>query len=178
MRDLTGHGSVWAVARRQHGVITHAQLVALGYSAKAIKHRIARRRLHPLHRGVYAVGRAELTQKGKWMAALLACGDGAALSYDSAAALWRLTKPTEPIHVSVLSRSRSREGIVVHRRTELSATRHPSHDPRADPHRPRANLGPLKARAGHRRGRPQPHHHPESAPDSSNESRQIGSRAE
>lgn len=49
----------------------------------------------------------------------------AALSHDSAAALWQMTKaPTNPIHVSVLSESRSRKGIEVHRRTALKTTTH------------------------------------------------------
>ena len=56
------------------------------------------------------------------MAAVLACGDTAALSHDSAAALYRLADATGPIHVSVIGESRSRKGIVVHRRPELHAT--------------------------------------------------------
>ena len=35
--------------------------------------------LHPLHRGVYAVGHTALTATGRWFAAVLACGDGAVL---------------------------------------------------------------------------------------------------
>jgi very-short-patch-repair endonuclease len=104
----------------QHGVVTRIQLLALGFSDEAIKHRLARGRLRPIYRGVYAVGQLELTQKGKWMAAILACGD-AALSHDSAAAFWGLMRPTEPIHVSALGRSRSRKGIALHRRSALNA---------------------------------------------------------
>ncbi len=43
-----------------------------------------------LHRGVYAVGYEPLTQRGRWMAAVLAAGRGAVLSHRSAAALWRI----------------------------------------------------------------------------------------
>jgi hypothetical protein len=100
-------------------------LTALGYSADAIKHRIKRGRLHRIHRGVYAVGRKQLAKEGRWMAAVLACGDGAALSHDSAAAHWRIGKaPTYPIHVSVLGDSRSRDGIEVHRPRAVRATTH------------------------------------------------------
>jgi very-short-patch-repair endonuclease len=117
--------SPWTLARRQHGVISHAQLIALGYGADAIKHRVGRGRLHRIHRGVYAVGRRELTQEGRWMAAVLACGETAALSHDSAAALWGIAKPaTTPIHVSVLGAGRSRNGIAAHRRTALATTTH------------------------------------------------------
>ena len=49
--------------------------------------------------------------------------ESTALSHDSAAALWGLTKADpRPIHVSVLSQSRSRPGIEVHRRTAVNAT--------------------------------------------------------
>jgi len=39
-------------------------------------------------RGVYAVGWPQLTRERRWMAAILACGEGAVLSHRSAAALW------------------------------------------------------------------------------------------
>jgi very-short-patch-repair endonuclease len=114
---------VWDLVRRQHGVIAHAQLVALGYTAKAIKHRIAAGRLHPVYRGAYAVGRRELSREGEWMAAVLACGPNAALSHGSGATLLGIAnEPTTPIHVSSLGEGRSRDGITVHRRTGLDTT--------------------------------------------------------
>jgi very-short-patch-repair endonuclease len=54
----------------------------------AIDHRLETGRLHLISRGVYAVGRRELTPHGRWMAAVLVCGDLAALSHRSAARLW------------------------------------------------------------------------------------------
>jgi very-short-patch-repair endonuclease len=74
--------------REQHGVVTRADLLALGFGPRSIEHRIASGRLHPIARGVYAVGRPELSQRGRWMAAVLVCGDQAALSHRSAAELW------------------------------------------------------------------------------------------
>lgn len=65
-----------------------AQLVDLGLSKKAIRHRVLRGRLHPVLRGVYAVGRPEIDRRGRWMAAVLACGPTAVLSHLSAAELW------------------------------------------------------------------------------------------
>lgn len=126
MAHITRHGSPWGLARSQHEVITHGQLEGFGYSDDAIKHRIRRGRLHRVYRGVYAVGHPNLTQEGKWMAAVLACGECAALSHDSAAELWRLIRrmPTVPVHVSVLDGSRSRDGIRVHRPQALNATTH------------------------------------------------------
>jgi very-short-patch-repair endonuclease len=112
---------LWALARRQHGVVTRAQLLELGYSSDAITHRIAKGRLHRLWSGAYAVGRPEVTQDGRWMAAVLSCGPGAALSHESAAALWGIRRADRGlIDVSVpLGAFRRRGGIRVHRRAHL-----------------------------------------------------------
>jgi very-short-patch-repair endonuclease len=125
MAPISPGESPWALADAQYGVVTHEQLHDLGYGDEAIKHRIRRGRLHRIYRGVYVVGRKELSQEGKWMAAVLACGDDAALSHDSAAGLWRMTRePAAPIHVSVLGDRRSRGDIEVHPRPELHMTTH------------------------------------------------------
>ncbi len=117
--------SIWGLVRNQHGVIARRQLLALGYSRAAIRHRVASGRLHPVWRGVYAVGRPELTCEGRWMSAVMACGPKAALSHDSAAALWGIApRGSEETHVSVpVHVSRVREGIVIHRRAALEVTR-------------------------------------------------------
>src|SRR3954453_3620450 len=109
----------WDLAAVQHGVIAFFQLVALGYTLEAVRHRVATGRLHPIHRGVYAVGRRELTRKGEWMAAVLACGDAAALSHQSAGALWGLCgQPDRQVPFSVSRSSDPRHsGIQVHRRS-------------------------------------------------------------
>jgi very-short-patch-repair endonuclease len=74
-------------------------------------------------RGVYAVGRPELTPLGRWMAAVLACGPGAVLSHESAAQLWGIRSGhSSPIEVSVPVASEHRcPGVRVHRRTGLSS---------------------------------------------------------
>ena len=77
-----------AIAGRQHGVISLAQLNGFGLSRKAVSRRVRAGRLHRLHQGVYAVGHKRLTQRGRWMAAVLAGGDAAHLSHRSAGALW------------------------------------------------------------------------------------------
>jgi hypothetical protein len=57
------------------------------------------------------------------MAAVLACGQGALLSHQSAAELWEIRAPEQrPIEVTVPARDRRRiRGLVVHRRTVLSS---------------------------------------------------------
>jgi hypothetical protein len=102
------------LARRQHGVVGRTQLLRLGFGEDAIDWRLRRRRLHRVHRGVYAVGHLALTRNGRFMAAVLACGDGAALSHFSAAVLWAILDDRgQRIHVTAPRRRKVR-GIVVH----------------------------------------------------------------
>jgi predicted transcriptional regulator of viral defense system len=117
--------TAWTLARRQHGVISRKQMLGLGFTDDGIAHRVERGRLRRIYPGIYAVGQLELTQLGKWMAAVLACGPTAALSDDSATALWKLAKASSTqIHVTVLGEGRSRDDIVVHRRSALRTTTH------------------------------------------------------
>jgi very-short-patch-repair endonuclease len=114
--------NVWRLVRRQHGVVTRRQLLDLGLTREAVDHRIRCGRLYRLHAGVYAVGRPEVTRHGRWMAAVLACGEGAALSHASAAALWGIRSKEARIEVSVPAhRAPQPRGIRVHRRASLTA---------------------------------------------------------
>jgi len=100
-------------AARQHGVVSRAQLLALGLSRAGIERRVAAGWLHRVHRGIYAVGHAGLTPRGRWMAAVLAGGDGAVLSHRSAGALWEISFDAhEPEITASLHR---RPGLVVHK---------------------------------------------------------------
>lgn len=111
------HSIAWRLVKNQHGAIARRQLLELGMSASAVKVRIANGRLHPVFRGVYAVGRPELSREGRWMASVLACGPNAVLSHVSAGALWGIVTAHGPVHVSVPPNERhERRGIVVHRR--------------------------------------------------------------
>lgn len=113
---------LWHLVRRQHGVVSRAQLLELGFRPEAIEHRIARGRLHRLWRGVYAVGRPETSQEGQWMAAVLSCGPEALLSHRSAAVLWGLARRAVGIDVVIPEGTyRRRAGIRVHRRSGLDA---------------------------------------------------------
>jgi very-short-patch-repair endonuclease len=119
MDPLSDHSTnPWRIARAQHAVIGHAQLRALEFSPWAIEHRLRNGRLHRTRwRGVYAVGRPELSRHGDWMAAILAV-DAAGLSDRSAGALCGMLPDDRaaPIHVIVAEASRRRQpGIVAHR---------------------------------------------------------------
>jgi very-short-patch-repair endonuclease len=83
-----------ALAEHQHGVVTRAQLIASGVRPTAVAARVRAGRLCVVHRGVYVVGPVRMP-RAKQMAAVLGCGQGAALSHVSAAVLWRhLAEPS------------------------------------------------------------------------------------
>jgi very-short-patch-repair endonuclease len=114
------HRAVWSLVRRQHWVVTRAQLITLGFSVYEIQHRIHVGRLHPVHRGVYAVGRPELTHRARWMAAVLAVGASFLSHLDAAGLLGVIAHPPgRIIELSVVGCSpRERRGLLVHRRSD------------------------------------------------------------
>jgi very-short-patch-repair endonuclease len=121
LREHSTAKGVWGLVSEQHGVVSREQLVACGLTRRGIEHRIARGRLRPVAKGVYVVGRPDLTQHGRWMAAVLACGHRAVLSHGSAAALlgFGLERPG-CVEVSVRSSATRRHPeLLVHRRLHL-----------------------------------------------------------
>lgn len=103
---------------RQHGVVARRQLLALGLSAQSIQHRVEKGRLHRVARGVYVVGRPELSPQGRWMVAVLSGGEGTALSHRSAGALWGIVAEASGwIDVSIRAGSCRRRGLMVHLRS-------------------------------------------------------------
>jgi hypothetical protein len=109
------------LAARQHGNITREQLLAIGLGPQAIKYRVAHGELHPVFKGVYAVGRPAKLPLERAAAAVLACGPRAVLSHGSALALWGLAKHwTFPLHVTIRAGDRRPKGLVVHRRPTLA----------------------------------------------------------
>jgi hypothetical protein len=125
----TPDARVAAIAGRQHGVVTVEQLRGAGIDKYGVRDRVRAGRLHRLYRGVYAVGYRSLSWRGRWLAAVLAAGDGAVLSHVSAAELWRCLRPAGgPAHVTVSAavHRTSRPGLIVHRSRTLA----PSHTTR------------------------------------------------
>ena len=102
------------LAARQHGVVARAQLLAAGVARRAIDGRIARGLLHPLHRGVFAVGHRRVSRDGWWMAAVLAGGERAVLSHRSAAAVWRMRDTARRPEVTVARHRGNRPGVQYH----------------------------------------------------------------
>lgn len=108
----------WALAemaRRQHGIVARSQVEGLGVAGNTVDRWLRIGRLHRLHPGVYAVGHTAITRRGRWMAAVLASGDGAVLSHRSAAGLWGIWgSGTGEVHVTVPRKSRSQWSIRRH----------------------------------------------------------------
>src|SRR6185436_19406713 len=106
------------LAAEQWGIVDNADLRACGLSRDAVMRRRRAGHLFVVYPGVYAVGHDGLTPRGRFLAAVKACGPGAILSYLSAAFLWALLHwdIDAPIHVTVPgTHTRNIPGIVVHR---------------------------------------------------------------
>jgi very-short-patch-repair endonuclease len=98
-------------------VVSCRELEAAGIPRGSIRKRLATGRLYLIHPGVYAVGHPDITLRGLWRAAVLACGPGAVLSHRDAAHLWGIREShRRPIDVTAPGRSRHvSERITVHR---------------------------------------------------------------
>jgi very-short-patch-repair endonuclease len=103
-------------------VVTLAQLRSAGLTSDGVKRRVHIGTLHRIHRGVYAVGHSNLSNEGRWLAAVLAVGGDSALGFRSAAEHQRLLSPrsgdVDVITVGSGGRSR-RNGICIHRSSAL-----------------------------------------------------------
>ncbi len=104
-------GRMARTAQGQHGVVTRAQMLGMGFGSNAIAGRVRRGLLRPAYSGVYTLGGAPLTADGRRMAAVLACGPEAVLSHRSAARLWDVF-PYDPGRIEL---SRPAVGRTKHR---------------------------------------------------------------
>jgi hypothetical protein len=84
------------IADAQHGVVTRAQLLAARVSASGIQRRLRKGTLLPEYPGVYRVGHRAPDVEAGYMAAVLACGEGALLSGRAAGHLFGLLKRGVP----------------------------------------------------------------------------------
>jgi hypothetical protein len=109
-----------ALAARQHGLLTVAQILATGLGHSAISKRVARGTLHRVGPGVYALGHDALSREGRWLAGVMAAGDGALLSHLSAGQLCEVSRFAAPlIEVVSTQRRRPRPGFRFHRARSL-----------------------------------------------------------
>ena len=130
-----------ALARRQDGAMTRAQLRTLGFGPQEIKTRLAHERLERVYRSVYALG--PLSDRGRIRAATLATAPYSAASFSTATALMNLT-PILPavLHVSLTRGDRrSRPNLIVHHGLEPADVTHVNGIPVTTPLRTLEDLG-------------------------------------
>jgi very-short-patch-repair endonuclease len=78
------------LASAQYGVVSRAQMSSIGFTQKAIEHRLKKSAIEVVRPAVYRLVGAPITWEQKLMAMCLWAGQGSAASHRSAAALWRL----------------------------------------------------------------------------------------
>jgi predicted transcriptional regulator of viral defense system len=117
---MRSHSRLADLAEEQYGVVSYRQLRELGFSKGHVYRAHEADRLRRIHRGVYAVGHAELSAHGRCRAALLAFNDSAVLSHRSAGWLWGLFPACrEEVDVTFAGKGR-RKGIRIHRVMAIS----------------------------------------------------------
>lgn len=109
--------NVVRIAARQHGVVTTAQLLNAGFTHSAVLRWREKGLLHPCHRGVYRLGHRARSADATYMAAVLACGSGAALSGLPAAFRFGLLRGGPPPPEVTSSVQRRFPGVISRRRT-------------------------------------------------------------
>ena len=108
------------LAARQDGIVTWAQLAALGVGRGVIARRVERGMLRALHVGVYLWGAPAPCFRGRVRAAVAAGGVGVVASHEAAAALWGFrTEPAGLIDVSAVGRTVRARGVRGHQVTAL-----------------------------------------------------------
>lgn len=104
-----------AIASRQRGRVSSAQIQRLGFGRNVIADWRKQGYIHRVLPRVYAVGHRAPSYEADLAAALLYAGPGAALSHATAAHwLGLLDDRPRQIHVSTPRRCRSQRGVVVH----------------------------------------------------------------
>jgi hypothetical protein len=108
------NGEIRALAARQRDLVTRDQLSSLGLGPAAVARRVADGSLRRVFRAVYTVAQAPLSREAMWLAAVLACGEGAAISH-FAAGLHLGVSRFRTARIDVLApRKRTLDGVRVH----------------------------------------------------------------
>jgi very-short-patch-repair endonuclease len=110
------------IASRGHGVVTRSRLFAAGVSAEEIRHRLQTGALLREYRGVYRVGHRAPSVEARYMAAVLACGAGAALSGRAAGHLWGVLKGRPPRPEVTAPTERKVPGVKTRRSQNVKTT--------------------------------------------------------
>lgn len=117
------------IAHFQRGVISRAQALKCGMSSDAVDRLLGAGRWLSLRRGVYSVYTGEPSRDAALWAVVLLAGQGAALSHQTAAELFKITdQPSSLIHVTIphSRRMSPAAGVVIHRSSRVAQAVHPT----------------------------------------------------
>lgn len=105
------------LASESENVLDLGELRSCGFTCNSVAARVRRGWITRIHQGVYAIGQSELSQIGRFIAAVKACGSDAALSHSSCAVFWQMAEwEDRPIDVTVASaHARCHQGVRAHR---------------------------------------------------------------
>lgn len=110
------------LASRTHGVVTRRELLDAGVTSDEIQQRLDNGSLLAQYRGVYRVGHKSPSLEARYLAAVRACGPGAALSGKAAARLYELVRGSPPRpEVTTLSQRRV-PGVITRRSSTIETT--------------------------------------------------------
>jgi very-short-patch-repair endonuclease len=108
-------------ASAAHGVVTRAELLRVGVSADEIRWRLRTGALLREHRGIYRVGHRAPSTDARYLAAVLAGGEGALLRGRAAAYLWQVVRGRAPAPELITRTERRIEGVTTRRCRLLDA---------------------------------------------------------
>ena len=114
MLDLPIGHRLARLSADRHGIVDVAQLERADVNHHAVARLVRDGFLYPEHTGVFSVGHPARSDHARWLAAVIACGEGTVLSHRSAAALWRIGASGDPTEV-IAPHARRRAGILAHR---------------------------------------------------------------
>jgi len=110
------------IASGAHGVVTHAELLAVGFSGSGIQRKVRKGELFREYPGVYRVGHRAPSLEASYLAAVRACGEGALLSGKAAGYLYGLLKGSPPPPEVTTPTERNVKGIKTRRSKTAQGT--------------------------------------------------------
>jgi very-short-patch-repair endonuclease len=117
----TADRDIARIASARHGVVTRAQLASASVTRAEIEHRVRAGALIREHRGVYRVGHRAPSTAARYLAAVLACGEGAVLSGRAAGHLLGLIKGAPPPPEVTTCKRRSVPDVRTRRSRDIEA---------------------------------------------------------
>ena len=110
------HTLLAGLAHGRKGLVGREAMLAAGLSPGQIDWRVQSRLLIPEYEGIYRLGHSAPSLESSYLAAVLACGEGALLSGRAAAYLYGLLKGRAPGPEVTTTRYRKPPGVIVHRK--------------------------------------------------------------